>query len=364
MSQPMLTPIPQQTDEFGRELDAIRQRVLDDLGERDADYIHRIIKAQRALEVGGRALLVAGILPPAWLAGTAMLGLSKILDNMEIGHNVMHGQYDWMGDPALRGPTFEWDTACPADQWRHSHNYMHHTYTNVVGMDRDIGYGILRMSENQPWQPYFLGNPLYAFLLMVLFQYGVALHELETERILAGEVSLSDKREILKAIWHKTRRQTLKDYVAFPLLAGPFAPFVFAGNASANLIRNVWAYTIIFCGHFPAGTQEFSIEETRDESRGMWYYRQILGSANLLGGKLFHILSGNLSFQIEHHLFPDLPAHRYAEIAPEVRDICQRYGIPYNAGPLQKQFGTVVRKIVRLAFPGTGRSTAAPAVAA
>ena len=145
---------------------------------------------------------------------------------------------------------------------------MHHTYTNIVGMDRDIGYGILRMSEDQRWRPYFLGNPIYAFLLMVLFQYGVALHELETERIRAGEITLADKREILEGIWRKTKRQTLKDYVAFPLLAGPFAPWVFAGNLTANLIRNVWSYMIIFCGHFPEDVQEFSIEETKAETRG------------------------------------------------------------------------------------------------
>jgi fatty acid desaturase len=108
---------------------------------------------------------------------------------------------------------------------------------------------------------------------------------------------------------------------------------------------------IIFCGHFPEGTQEFSIEETQNESRGMWYFRQILGSANLTGGRLFHLLSGNLSHQIEHHLFPDMPAPRYAEIAPEIRAICERYGIPYNSGPLLRQFGTVVRKIVKLTFP-------------
>ena len=251
---------------------------------------------------------------------------------------------------------FEWDTACPADQWRHSHNYMHHTHTNIVGMDRDIGYGILRMSEDQKWSPYFLGNPVYAFLLMVLFQYGVALHELETERIRSGEIRLRDKREVLRAIWKKTRRQTLKDYVAFPLLAGPFAPFVFTGNLTANLMRNVWSYMIIFCGHFPDGTQEFTVEETKDESRGMWYFRQVLGSANLTGGKLFHLLSGNLSHQIEHHLFPDMPARRYAEIAPEVQEICERYGIPYNKGPLPRQFGTVVRKIVKLALPGAAES--------
>lgn len=345
-NHPTLTPA--QLEAFGRELDDLRDTVVADLGQVDVDYIRKVIKTQRAMEIAGRALLMV---PPAWLLGTALLAVSKILDNMEIGHNIMHGQYEWTGDPALRGRDFEWDTACPADQWRHSHNYVHHTYTNIVGMDRDIGYGILRMSPEQRWHPYYLGNPVYAFLLMVLFQYGVALHELETERIRAGEISLSDKREILTEIWAKTRRQVVKDYVAFPLLAGPFAPLVFAGNLTANLVRNVWAFGIIFCGHFPEGTYEFSEEETRDESRGQWYFRQILGSANLTGGRLFHVLSGNLSHQIEHHLFPDLPARRYAEIAPQVRDICRRYGLPYNRGPLPKQFGTVIGKIVRLALP-------------
>ncbi|WKG05127.1 acyl-CoA desaturase [Mycolicibacterium sp. HK-90] len=346
------TLTPEQFETFGAELDAIRERALADLGERDATYIRDIIKMQRKLEVGGRALL---FLPPAWPIGTVMLGLSKILDNMEIGHNVMHGQYDWMGDPALRGQNFEWDSACPSNQWRHSHNYMHHTYTNIVDMDRDIGYGVLRMSEDQKWSPYYLGNPLYAFLLMVFFQYGVALHELETERIRTGEIKLRDKKDMLREMWAKVRKQTVKDYVAFPLLAGPFAPFVFAGNMTANLMRNVWSYTIIFCGHFPEGTHEFTIEETQNETRGQWYFRQLLGSANLSGGKWFHIFSGNLSFQIEHHLFPDIPAHRYAEISGEVKEICQRYGLPYNTGPIHTQFASVVRKIVRLAFPWGGK---------
>ncbi|MDQ6745937.1 MAG: fatty acid desaturase, partial [Actinomycetota bacterium] len=102
----------------------------------------------------------------------------------------------------------------------------------------------------------------------------------------------------------------------------------------------------------PEGVEEFSEEEVENETRGGWYMRQMLGSANITGNRLFHILSGNLSHQIEHHLFPDIPAHRYGEIAVEVRDICQRYALPYNAGPLRKQFGSVVKKIVRLSVPG------------
>src|SRR4051795_10738776 len=72
-----ITMTPEQADAFGRELDALKERVIADLGERDATYIRRIIKAQRTLEVGGRALLFGGIFPPFWLAGTAVLGPSK-----------------------------------------------------------------------------------------------------------------------------------------------------------------------------------------------------------------------------------------------------------------------------------------------
>jgi fatty acid desaturase len=349
---------PEQFEALGTELDAIRQRVLADRGQPDADYIRGVIRAQRGLEVAGRGLLWAGVFPPAWLASTAALSLSKILDNMEIGHNVMHGQYEWMNDPKLSGKQFEWDTACPAAQWRHSHNYMHHTHTNIVGKDRDIGYGVLRMSEEQPWKPYYLGNPLWAALLATFFEYGVALHDLEVERIAEGEISLADKRDLLKGIATKVRGQALKDYVLFPALSGPLFVFPLAGNATANVVRNLWSFTIIFCGHFPEGTHEFSEEETANETRGQWYHRQLLGSANLSGGRLFHILAGNLSFQIEHHLFPDLPANRYGEISVEVREICERYGLPYNVGPLHRQFGSVVQKICRLALPDSAGGAA------
>jgi NADPH-dependent stearoyl-CoA 9-desaturase len=355
---------PEQIEQLGAEFDAIRQRVLDDLGETDASYIRRLVKVQRSLETSGRGLLFLGFLPPAWLAGVAALSLSKILDNMEIGHNVMHGQYDWMGDPTLRSEMFEWDNACPSEQWRYSHNFVHHTFTNVLGKDRDIGYGILRMAEDQSWHPYYLGNPIYAFWLAVLFEWGVAVHDVEVEQIVAGDRTWAEAADVMRATRRKGSRQVLKDYVLFPALAGPFAPIVLAGNLSANLVRNVWAFTIIFCGHFPDGTETFTEEEVENETRGGWYLRQMLGSANLTGGKLFHILSGNLSHQIEHHLFPDLPARRYEALSAEVREICTRYGLPYNSGRLSRQFGTVVRRIFRLALPSRRRPDPAPRTAA
>jgi fatty acid desaturase len=340
-----------QIDAFGAALDAIRARVLDDRGARDAAYIRKITRVQRALALSGRALIFAWAFPPAWALGVAALGVAKILDNMEIGHNVLHGQYDFLKDPALDSRTYEWDTACPSDQWRHSHNYVHHTFTNVLGKDRDVGYGILRMADEQPWRPEHLTNPLRALMLALFFQWGVAFHDLETERIAAGEKPWRDAIPLARGIARKARGQLLKDYVLFPLLGLPVFVPVLLGNAIANLMRNVWAFTIIFCGHFPAGVAVFEPERLEEESRGRWYVRQLLGSANLEGGPLFHVMSGNLSHQIEHHLFPDLPAHRYAEIAPEVRALAAEYGLPYQSGSLARQFGSVVGRIFALALP-------------
>ncbi|MFC4376922.1 fatty acid desaturase family protein [Nocardia halotolerans] len=342
---------PEQVDELGAALDELRARVVADLGERDRDYIYNIIRTQRGFEIAGRGLMYLGFLPPFWLAGVAALGVSKILDNMEIGHNVMHGQYDWMRERGINSREFDWDTVCPADQWKHSHNYMHHTYTNIHEMDRDIGYGILRIDEGQKWHPYYLGNPVYAFLLMVLFEWGVMVHDLEADNIVKGKRKWSDLKPLLKGQGKKAGKQVLKDYVMFPALTGPLFVHTLVGNVAANLVRNVWTYSIIFCGHFPSGVQTFTKDETAEETRGEWYVRQMLGSANIRGSRLFHIMSGNLSHQIEHHLFPDLPANRYPEIAPEVKALAEKYGLPYNTGRFSKQIGSVWAKIFQLALP-------------
>src|SRR5438093_424990 len=245
---------------FGAELDELRNRILAALGEDDARYVRRVRDAVRWSELGGRALLFAGILPPAWVLGTLLLGLSKILENMELGHNVMHGQYDWMQDPEFHSQTYDWDNACSAAAWRHSHNYQHHTFTNVLGRDRDLGYGFLRL--------------------------------------------------------------------------------------------------------FTEHVETFPESVLESETRGAWYVRQLKGSSNLNGGPLFHVLSGNLGYQIEHHLFPNLPANRYAEIAVEVKRIAGEYGQHYNTGSFARQLGGVMKRIFRYALPNAAPARRAVSVIA
>jgi fatty acid desaturase len=354
-----------QLEQLGHELDAIHEQVFAELGERDARYIRRTIRLHRQLVLAARALLLGSRYKPLWLAGTASLSLAKILENMEIGHNVMHGQWDWMNDPDINSQSWDWDTASPADAWRHSHNYEHHTFTNIRGKDRDLGYEIMRIDPLQRWHPVYLLQPLYNLVLMGFFEWGVALHDINFEAVRAGEKSKVKVGEELKAIGVKARRQIVKDYIAFPALAAALSAAVaprrslrrtfkttLAANFTANIVRNVWAHSIIFCGHFPDQTYTFDEHEVADETRGGWYVRQLLGAANIEGGPLFHLFAGNLSFQVEHHLYPDMPSSRYVEVAPRVREVCRRYGLPYNTGPLHRQLGSVHRTIARLAFPG------------
>jgi fatty acid desaturase len=395
---PLARLTDEQIEELGREFDAIHDEVYGELGERDSNYIRRTIKLHRQLVLAARAMLIGSRYRPLWLGGTVALSVAKILENMEIGHNVMHGQWDWMNDPDINSQNWDWDTASPADAWRHSHNYEHHTFTNIRGKDRDLGYEIMRIDPHQKWHPVYLLQPFYNLVLMGFFEWGVALHDLNFDAIRAGEKSKAKVKKQLQAIGVKARKQVVKDYIAFPLLSGAVAALAaglrgsspgqsapasgrwgsgssaaqgsgsssparfsparrsfestLAANFTANIVRNVWAYSIIFCGHFPDQTYTFSQAEVEDETRGGWYVRQLLGSANIDGSPLFHLLAGNLSFQVEHHLYPDMPSSRYAEIAPRVREICRRYGLPYNTGPLSKQLGTVHRTILRLAFPG------------
>jgi NADPH-dependent stearoyl-CoA 9-desaturase len=355
----------EEVEQLGRELDAIRAEIEEARGDSDAAYINRVIKVQRGLAAAGRAVLFASAHSkrggkPAWAAGAALLGVAKILENMEIGHNVMHGQWDWMNDPEIHSSNWEWDTAQPAEQWKHSHNYVHHQFANVLGHDNDIGYGILRMAREQKWHPFYIGQPIYNALLAGLFQWGVALHDLDIESIRKGEKDPKEMKRQLRQILKKGRNQILKDYVVYPALSGKNWKATLTANATANFTRNLWAYAIIFCGHFPDGAMHFTEEELEDETRPEWYLRQILGAANFTGGPLMHIMSGNLGFQIEHHLFPDLPSNRYAEIGVKVRALCEKYDIPYTTGPFPKQYGQALRTIMKLSLPNHMTSSDQP----
>ena len=340
-------------EQLATELDRIRQDVIDARGTGDARYIRRVIGAQRTLELGSRVVLLFSRYRPAWLLGTLGLAVAKILDNMEIGHNVLHGQWDWMRDPKIHSTTWEWDHATPASEWKRTHNQTHHRYTNILGKDNDLGYGILRVDEDQPWQRRHLAQPLWNLINACIFEYGIAMYDLELGETLRQKRGITPEfRSRLGKTLRKVRRQAMKDYLVHPALSGPAFRSTLTANLTANLIRNVWSHSVIMCGHFPEGVETFEYDDLDpDETRGEWYLRQMLGSANISGPPLIHLLSGNLSHQIEHHLFPDLPSNRYRQIAPRVRELFDRFGLRYHTAPLPKQVASAWHKVLRLSLP-------------
>jgi linoleoyl-CoA desaturase len=337
------------------ELDAIRQDIEDSRGDRDARYIRRTIAAQRGLEVAGRVILAASSKRSAWWAGTVTLALAKIIENMEIGHNVMHGQWDWMNDPEIHSSTWDWDMAGAAKHWRYTHNFQHHKYTNVLGMDDDVGYGMLRVTRDQRWKRFNLGNVLFNTTLALGFEWGVGLQHLELGKMSKGRGDRAATLVRVREFGRKAGRQVVKDYVAFPALTSlsPAATYksTLKANAMANVIRNVWANAVIFCGHFPDGAEKFTKSDLVGETRGQWYLRQMLGSANFDAGPALAFMSGNLCYQIEHHIYPDMPSNRLAEISVRVREVCDKYDLPYTTGSFLLQYGKAWRTIAKLSLP-------------
>jgi linoleoyl-CoA desaturase len=267
----------------------------------------------------------------------------------------MHGQWDWMNDPEIHSSTWEWDMGGSSKHWRFTHNFMHHKYTNILGMDDDVGYGLLRVTRDAKWKPFNLGNLLYNTILAVGFEWGVALQHVELGKIFKGRDNRSESKIRARVFAAKAGAQLVKDYVAWPAVTSlsPGATYrsTATANVVANVIRNVWSNAVIFCGHFPDGAEKFTKTDMVGESKGQWYLRQMLGSANFTGGWLLRFMSGNLCYQIEHHLYPDLPSSRLHEISKRVQDVCDKYDLPYTTGPFLVQYGKTWRTIAKLSLP-------------
>jgi fatty acid desaturase len=334
---------------LGAELDAIRRDIESSRGEKDRAYIVRTIAFQRFLDIAARLVIAGTRSKVGWVLGTTTLAMAKIIENMELGHNIGHGQWDWMNDPEIHSSTWEWDMAGVSSQWRYSHNYRHHVFTNVIGVDDDLGFGVLRVTRDQKWRRSNIFQPLRNGLLAIMFEWGIAMHGLHSEHERAE--TDAQKSAATRALIRKMARQGGKDYVFFPALSLRRWRRTLKANVVANLLRNVWAYVVIFCGHFADGAEKFTPTVLEGETKSEWYLRQMLGTANFDAGPVLAFLSGNLCYQIEHHLFPDLPSNRYAEIAQRVRAVCAAYDLPYTTGPLVRQYLLTFRTISKLTLP-------------
>ena len=98
------------------ELDTIRCDIEESRGSKDREYIRRAIAFQRGLEVAARLTILASKTKVGWITGTVALAVAKCIENMELAHNITHGQWDWMNDPEIHSSTWEWDMAGVSSQ--------------------------------------------------------------------------------------------------------------------------------------------------------------------------------------------------------------------------------------------------------
>jgi fatty acid desaturase len=356
-------------DQIEAEFDAIKQRYRAKLGPKDVAYIKGLRLKSRLAELLGRGLLWISPDPLTFSLGVAFVWLHRNLESIEIGHNVLHGQYDYFPEiPQFHSRNFKWKAPVDEEGWRREHNGLHHVHTNVYEMDPDLNHGILRMNDKMPWNPYHRWQvPMYLFLAYPIVLYGFNAQNLgfrqtfRAEKFPQGNEGYApvhpggSEQELKRRHWLSISRVMFKEYLLFPLLAlaTGFSFFKVAlGNMLADGINNYWISLTIQATHFTEPLQP----EDALAHKGRWYVSQLDSSVNFKGSRMMSILWGHLNYQIEHHLFPDIPSHHYPDMAVEVKEVCARHGLPYKCNP---SWGRAIRNFVgvmwKYSFPPAAR---------
>src|SRR5277367_2279350 len=121
-------------DALAAELETIRCDIEVSRGAKDRAYIMRAIGFQRCLEIAARLIIAKSKGKFGWAVGTAALAAAKCIENMELGHNISHGQWDWINDPENPFNSLEWEIAGLTSALGFFHNYRHHVFSNIVGV--------------------------------------------------------------------------------------------------------------------------------------------------------------------------------------------------------------------------------------
>jgi NADPH-dependent stearoyl-CoA 9-desaturase len=349
--------------QFGEALDRIHDRVRAELGAEDVDYLRRMNNFSRVMEVLGRLLIHFSLEPVSFSVGVGALWIHKQLQAAEIGHPVLHGAYDGLdGAEQFRSKSFSWDTPIDEESWRHGHNVKHHQYTNVAGRDPDIHFGPIRLTEGTPHRAaHYVQLPFALAAVFPTFTFSMNAHFTGLIDVYFGNGRpeghdfLEDRslKSILRAHRRAFRKYVpyyLKNYLLFPMLAGPLFGKVLFGNWLAEVLRDIYLAATIYCGHVGEEVSAYD-EGARARSRGEWYAMQVEASNDFEVSWPISVLCGGLDHQIEHHLFPKLPPQRLREIAPEVRAVCEEHGVAYRTDSWPRTLKKALQRLATLSLP-------------
>lgn len=364
---PPKDPEEERYRKLGVELDVVRKRALDQVGEEDVRYVRRLNVFSRCMEALGRVLIHVSLEPLTFSLGVIALWIHKQLQAMEIGHSALHGAYDSLkGAEGFWSKTFRWETPIDEESWRHGHNIRHHGNTNVAGKDPDIEFGPVRITEQTPHAREHLWQ-LLTTLLLIFPNFGFMMNLHLTgvndgyyDRNSPNKLDPAAERARHRAAWSRALRKYvpyyLWNYGFFPALAGAMFWKVMLGNYLAELMRDLYSAATIYCGHIGEDVKSYPMGK-KARGRGEWYAMQVEASNNFKVSLPVSVLCGGLDYQIEHHLFPTLPPHRLRQIAPEVRAICERHGVRYHSDTWGRTLFRAFAHVAHLSKQGGARET-------
>lgn len=347
---------------FGAALDALKREVEAELGPQDIAHIERIQTLSRRLELLGRGLLYVSFDPITFGSAVAALWVHKSLELMELGHMILHGAYDKLeGADAFRSETFRWKAPIDEASWRHEHNILHHQHTNIDGRDPDMDFAGLRLSTRVPFRELHRLQPFSNIVSWFGFAFAINLHATgvldvylqKGKPLVLKDRSPESTHNAKRSFLRKTLRYYGREYVFFPLLAGPFFWKVLLGNMLSEVGRDLYAAATIYCGHVGASDYPASAHA---KGRAHWYVMQVEAARNIEVPHVISVLCGGLDKQIEHHLFPRLPPNRLREIAPRVRSLCEAHGVRYRSASWPRTLRDVFRELRSLASPNATAS--------
>lgn len=359
------------------ELQALYDQTRAAMGDADLEHIRSVTAYGQAINARRLELLRTGGTGAAGRAAVLEM-LYRLLQFSELGHNVLHGSYDDLpGNGQYHSERYDWDFNVDTAQWKVMHHEGHHPYTNIVGKDHDLGYSVLRGQAAQDWfghhavQVALLGA-VSPFLAQVApFLVANITREVDGSRFWSRDTLRSPLRIAIA----DTKRRLITE----PVASGRrFLPTLVANHIGG--VAGYAAVLFLVAIEHHAGEMEVFADPGPDESQDDYFRRQIRGTRNFLRSpKLdaalerilqeevpfddrpdFRIFYGGLDTHVEHHLFPDLPPNRQREVAPRVREIVARHGLPYHETPLGETAALLLKTLTGLSIPVGEREAGHP----
>ena len=353
---------------LAEELQALYDQTRATMGEGDLAHIRRVTAYGKAIDARRLQLLHEGG-PGAARRAAVLEALYRLLQFSELGHNVLHGTYDHLADNGeYHSDRYPWDFNVDEAQWKVMHHEGHHPNTNILGRDHDLGYSIVRAQAAQDWFGHHAVQVALIGAALPFFTQAAPFIVANCARLIDGKPFWS--RDTLRAPTRIAWQDTVRRLVTEPASTGPrFVPAMLANHVGGAAGYAAVLFLVAIEHH--AGEVEVFADPGPDETHDAYYRRQIRGSRNFLrstrlDAKLeqiledevrfedrpdFRIFYGGLDTHVEHHLFPDLPPNRQREIAPRVKEIALRHGLPYHETPLGETAAALLKALTGLSIP-------------